>query len=669
MREQWILIDGYLPANHPCLRATAVFSGDGALCSGDGALCSGDGKQRLPLPVSLKGRLVEVVRAPDAEIRVEVVDGSGLPVAHEIQIQKISGLDARYRMLRRVLAMLPRLSTEQRRRLQLNWASILTDLYRAYRQVGSLRYHFPAPDYNEWFSHYWTLGGAARRRLERFMAGPEARALSVQVVIDARADGSPQRIQAAVRSVERQLGCKPRLRVLTDDAPWTLDDDQGLVVWMSTAASLEPWSLAWFVKAFLAAPSTQLLYSDHDHVSADGALSRPMFKPDWSPDLQLCSHYVGDVLAVRASGLKAAIARLGYVPDAYELVAEIGLGGGSIGHIPAVLWHEPDQPPAPRSTPEPERLSRILARHGIGATVELDARGNPRVRYDVPKPPPLVSIVIPTRDMLHFLKPCVESLLSKTTWPSFEVLIVDNQSARPETLAYLQEVSADPRVRVLRYDQPFNFSAINNVAVEQAQGEVVCLLNNDTEVISPDWLEEMVSRLEQPGVGVVGARLYFSDGRVQHAGDVVGPGGCAHHLFGVLEGDDPGYMKRAVLPQDLSAVTAACLVTPKKLFQKLGGLDAVNLKVAFNDVDYCLRVREAGLRVIYTPYAEFFHYESVSRGKDDNDEKRARSESEANYIRERWPEVIERDPFYNPNLNYARPDFTVGKVPRIDWPW
>jgi GT2 family glycosyltransferase len=167
----------------------------------------------------------------------------------------------------------------------------------------------------------------------------------------------------------------------------------------------------------------------------------------------------------------------------------------------------------------------------------------------------------------------------------------------------------------------------------------------------------------------VGARLYFSDGRVQHAGDAIGPGGCANHLYGVIEADDPGYMNRAVLPQELSAVTAACLLTYRALYRELGGLDEQNLAVAFNDVDFCLRVREAGYRVVYTPYAELYHYESVSRGKDDAPEKKARAKREVNYMRKRWADVIERDPFYNPNLNYAKPDFTLGKYPRIDWPW
>jgi GT2 family glycosyltransferase len=267
------------------------------------------------------------------------------------------------------------------------------------------------------------------------------------------------------------------------------------------------------------------------------------------------------------------------------------------------------------------------------------------------------------------LKPCVDSILQKTTWPDYEILILDNQSRCQDALVYMEKIAADARVRVVTYDHPFNFSAINNFAVEHADGELVCLLNNDTEVISADWLEEMASRLLQPGVGAVGARLYFSDGRVQHAGDAIGPGGCANHLHGVIEADDPGYMNRAVLPQELSAVTAACLLTYRALYRELGGLDEQNLAVAFNDVDFCLRVREAGYRVVYTPYAELYHYESVSRGKDDAPEKKARAKREVNYMRKRWADVIERDPFYNPNLNYAKPDFTLGKYPRIDWPW
>lgn len=655
MRQHWFLIEGQLPARHPCLRATAVFPS-----------IEDTRERRLPLPVSLAGRLVEVVCMPTPDFRIEVVDETGVPVAGNIRVRRIGALGAYFRMLRRVVAAWFWMDTRLLRRMGLGWVSVVRNLPLAYRHVGSLRYHFHEPDYHEWFTRYWTLQGRKLRRLRRFMAQSGAAALPVRIVIDARAASSPDDIDRSLQSVKRQLGRRPAVTVLESGQDWCGDEpDHGLVLWLGAGTVLEPWALAWFLKAFLSAPDSQLLYSDHDELSAEGTLRNPHFKPDWSPDLQLCSHYVGDVVAVRAAALQSVLARLDHVPDAYELAAELALGGGAVHHIPAVLWHQQGESFAPT----PERLARILQRHHIDATVTRDTRHHVRIQYAPPSTPPLVSIIVPTRDMLHMLKPCVESVLTKTRWPRLEILIVDNQSTCPETLAYLQQVQTDTRVRVLRYDRPFNFAAINNFAVAQARGELVCLLNNDTEVINPDWLEEMVTRLLQPGVGVVGARLYFSDGRVQHAGDVLGPGGCAHHLFGILEADDPGYLNRAVLPQDLSAVTAACLLTSRTLYQRLGGLDADHLPVAFNDVDYCLRVREAGLRVVYTPYAELYHHESVSRGRDDSDEKRARSERELAYMYRRWPDVIRRDPFYNPNLNYARPDCTLGKVPRIDWPW
>jgi len=215
---------------------------------------------------------------------------------------------------------------------------------------------------------------------------------------------------------------------------------------------------------------------------------------------------------------------------------------------------------------------------------------------------------------------------------------------------------------VLRYDREFNYSAINNLAVREARGEVVLLLNNDTEVITPDWLEEMLGHLHQEGVGAVGAKLLFPYGRVQHAGDAVGPGGCADHLHADIARDDPGYCHRAVVAQEVSAVTGACLMTWRSLYQKLGGLDEKKLPVAFNDVDYCLRVQEAGLRVIFTPHAQLYHRESASRGQRSPDR-------EASVMRRRWKARMRHDPYYNPNLSYRRPDFSLSDLPRVKRPW
>ncbi|MGL4544208.1 MAG: glycosyltransferase, partial [Plesiomonas sp.] len=204
---------------------------------------------------------------------------------------------------------------------------------------------------------------------------------------------------------------------------------------------------------------------------------------------------------------------------------------------------------------------------------------------------------------------------------------------------------------------------------QQARGELVCLLNNDTEVISPDWLDEMVSHLLRPGIGVVGARLLYSNGLVQHAGDAVGPGGCADHFHNGLAEDAPGYQRRAVSAQELSAVTGACLLTRKDIYLSLGGLEEQHLPVAFNDVDYCLRVGEAGWRVVWTPFAELFHHESVSRGVDMTPQQLARSQNELCYMKKRWAQRLRHDPAYNPNLSYDRPDFSLSHSPNVVLPW
>jgi GT2 family glycosyltransferase len=316
-----------------------------------------------------------------------------------------------------------------------------------------------------------------------------------------------------------------------------------------------------------------------------------------------------------------------------------------------------------------EKLREHLKRRRVAAEVSETRLGCRRVRYRLPENPPLISIIVPTRDAVGLLRQCVESVLGKTTYSRFELLMVDNQSVDPDALAYFGELGGRSSVRVLRYDRPFNYSAINNFAAKEARGEVLCLLNNDTEVISPDWLEEMVGHLLQDRVGAVGARLLYADGRVQHGGVTVGPGGCADHLHAELPRSHPGYCQRAVIAQELSAVTAACMLTWKHVYDQVGGFDGKNLPVAFNDVDYCLRLQDAGYRVIYTPHAELYHHEWGTRGVDTTRRQRWRARREINYMRRRWRERMKHDPYYNPNLSYDQPNFTLNWKPRIKKPW
>ena len=288
-----------------------------------------------------------------------------------------------------------------------------------------------------------------------------------------------------------------------------------------------------------------------------------------------------------------------------------------------------------------------------------------RIRYPLPERRPLISIIVPTRDRLDLLRRCVESILERTTYPHYEIVIVDNQSVDPEVLAYLTSFDAHPRVQVRKHDQPFNYSSINNDAVAACRGELICLLNNDIEVITSDWLDELASHAMRPHVGAVGAMLYYPNDTIQHAGVVTGVHGVAAHLYSGMPRGFLGQMARAKLTQGMSAVTAACLIVRREVYMEAGGLDTA-LQVAFNDIDFCLRLQQLGYTNIWTPFAELYHHESASRGHEDTEEKRARFMREMEFMKIRWGVQLDKDPIYNPNLTLSGEPFTLAFPPR-EW--
>jgi len=274
-----------------------------------------------------------------------------------------------------------------------------------------------------------------------------------------------------------------------------------------------------------------------------------------------------------------------------------------------------------------------------------------RIRHPIPSPAPVVSLLIPTRDRLDLLERCVGSILGKTTYPHFEIIIIDNDSSLPETHDYFRLIQAtDSRVTVLSYPFPFNYSAINNYAVRHAKGQLIGLINNDTEIISPEWLNEMASQALRPDIGCVGAKLYYADGTIQHAGLILGIQGIAGHCHLDWPAGSLGYHCRLSIIQNYSALTAACLLIRKTLYQQVGGMDEENLAVSFNDVDFCLKVSEAGYRNLWTPYAELVHHGGQTRGLEDSPEKVARFRREAAWMLTRWGKRIICDPNYSPNL-------------------
>lgn len=425
-------------------------------------------------------------------------------------------------------------------------------------------------------------------------------------------------------------------------------------------------------KALNASPDTLLLYSDEDKIDEFGQRFDPHFKPAWNPELLLGQNYISHLGVYQTRHLrKVGGFRVGYEGSQdHDLVLRFtkGLDGRKIVHIPEVLYHwrsvegSTAMASGAKSYTSVAGLKAVKQIFDSEPDIEVESGPVPntyRVKYPLPEVPPRVSLLIPTRDGVEILKPCVDALLKRTDYPDFEVLILDNQTTCLQTLRYMREVSKEDRVRVLRWDFPFNYSAINNFGAGHATGEVVGLVNNDIEPINEDWLTEMVRHVIRPEVGCVGAKLYYPNDTIQHAGVILGMGGVAGHGHKYFDRRANGYFARLHLVQNVSAVTGACLLVRKAVFDQVGGLDQENLAVAFNDVDFCLKVREAGYRNVWTPFAEAYHHESVSRGADDTPEKRKRHNREADYMRQRWGAQLDNDPAYNPNLTLIHEDFSL----------
>jgi GT2 family glycosyltransferase len=423
-------------------------------------------------------------------------------------------------------------------------------------------------------------------------------------------------------------------------------------------------------------PEAQILYSDEDKIDINGKRSDPHFKSDWNPDLFYSQNYVSH-LGVYKRELLNTIG--GFRPGVegsqdQDLLLRClpHVSNKQIIHIPKILyhWRTVEGSTAMASGEKSyttdagiKVLSEYFQQNGPdGIKIEAGPAPNTyRVRWPIPNPAPLVSLLIPTRDRKTITEVAVRSILDKTTYNSFEIIILDNGSVEPETLDWFAAIQQeDARVQVLRYDHPFNYSAINNFGAQHAKGNLIGLINNDVEVISPDWLTEMVSHALREDIGCVGAKLYYSNDTLQHAGIIMSLRGVAGHSHKYFPKEHPGYFRRLELTQNLSGVTAACLIVRKSVFKQVGGLDEINLKVAFNDVDFCLKVREAGYRNLWTPYAELYHHESISRGSEDSPEKQARFRGEIEFMQSKWGDALKRDPFYSPNLTRDREDFSIG---------
>jgi glycosyltransferase involved in cell wall biosynthesis len=428
-------------------------------------------------------------------------------------------------------------------------------------------------------------------------------------------------------------------------------------------------------------PDLAVIYSDEDAIDGEGLRKNPYFKPSWDYDLFLAQNLISHLgvyrrdLAHQAGGFRDGFDGSQDWDFALRILEENR--DLKVHHIPFILYHW-------RQTPE--AFSKILSTRAIdaaqravsghltrtGQPAEVDPIGRSSymgVRRTLPVQCPLVSIIIPTKDQHDLLQKCIDGLVNRTNYRHREIIIVDNGSSNFYAVNLIATLRAQPGFAVIDDDGSFNFSRLVNRGVCAASGDICVLLNNDINIINPGWLDELVSHAVRPDVGAVGAKLYYADDTLQHGGVILGLGGVAAHDHKSVPRNSYGYFGRLQLTHGLSCVTAACLAVRRTVYNEVGGFDEKNLTVAFNDVDFCIRIRQAGYKIIWTPHAELYHYESRSRGSDTTPENAGRFSAEIKYMRATWADVLDNDPFYNPNLSLDSEFFEIAATSRVRKPW
>lgn len=461
-----------------------------------------------------------------------------------------------------------------------------------------------------------------------------------------------------------------------------LDHAKGdYIVFLKAGDILAPHALYMLTFAANLSQNAELIYSDEDFIDQKDERFDPYFKPDWNYDLFLSSNYIQNLCAIRRPA-KSAEDVFGNksedsIPYALLLNAIGHTNEQNIIHLPFVLYHNLANPPVSKEAGidlsgfkgDPAALAEYFSDKGINASVVKGVKNNEyRISYSLPEPSPLLSVIIPTAGTdIKILSNLIKGLIKGTSYAPVEVLLVANNIHSSVKLSRINAFENYKQVRVLRYNRPFNHSAINNYAVKQASGSLLCFLNDDIEIIHPDWLTEMAGHALRSEIGAVGAKLYYPNDHIQHAGLILGWGGAADHAFRWLPRGEEGYFGNTNLVRNYSAVTAACMVMRKAVFETAGGFDE-NLPIAFNDVDLCLKIREKGFRILWTPYAELYHHESLSsRAMIPSFSFKIRQDMER--LQQKWAYEMIADPAFNPNLSLKSPAFMLADIPRIRKPW
>ena len=441
---------------------------------------------------------------------------------------------------------------------------------------------------------------------------------------------------------------------------------------------LAPNALYEVVKALQEHPLADVLYTDEDKVTTElDEHFQPHLKPDFNLDLLRSNNYICHFFVVRSSIVEktGGFRREFDGAQDYDFIFRCTENAREVVHDPEILYQRRTHKASPADNPASKMYAFEAGKRAIeanllrtgtkGVVSHTQDLGFYRVKYPV-QGQPLVSVIIPNKDEKETLQTCLEMLEKNTSYRNFEIIIIENNSTTEEIFKYYKELSSDPRIRLLRWGKEFNYSAINNFGASHARGEYLLFLNNDVKSINPDWMEEMLGVCQRPEVGGVGAKLIYPDNTIQHAGCVIGMGGIEGHMFVDMPADRTGYLHKASLLQDMSAVTAACLMMKKEVFEEAGGFTE-ELAVAFNDVDLCLKVRKSMHLIVYDPYAKLYHMESKTRGAEDSVEKVRRFQTEIEYMRCHWIDILKNgDPYYNKNLSLAKWNYSLKPIPGME---
>ena len=528
----------------------------------------------------------------------------------------------------------------------------------------------------DWFSDYaaWAAEHDTRSAMQLALVAERVAALGrrprfgIVIVDDADADAAAR--SATKVALDLQVHPVHARETATDEAAalaalsrLAARGDVDYLGLIGMGDTLAPDALAELALELSAGPSTALVYVDHDVLLRDGTRAHPDFKPCWDPYLFAQQPYFRRCAFARRDVVTKAFSGKPPVSE-WDLLWRIveAAEGRAIAHLPRILVHRVPTPRSGPPLPHPPHLH--FERRGMEPDFEPLAPQTWRLRLPLPSPPPRVTVIIPTRDHPDLLAAAADGVLDRTSYPDLELIVVDNGSEMPETTAVLARLEQTPRVRVVHDKAAFNFAHLNNAAARQSTGNVLCFLNDDTNVIAPDWLDEMAALALQPDVGVVGARLIYGDGTIQHAGVLLGAFALTHHLLRGRPADFRGYHNRGLLTHAVSAVTAACAVIRRDLFEALGGFDE-KLHSSYNDIDLCLAASSRGLYNLVVNRPLVHHFESVTRGYYLRPEQEAEDRDALNYLLGKWGEGVKADPFYNPNLALDRENYTLAYPPRV----